>query len=86
MVPTKQGISIHPPREGRDWDTGLGVKSTGISIHPPRVGRDICITGKNLLAHISIHPPRVGRDDVFGSDTQEAVKFQSTLPREGRDV
>ena len=42
MVPTKRdkGISIHPPREGRDAEFIGGELLLDISIHPPREGRD----------------------------------------------
>ena len=38
----KLGISIHPPRAGRDKDsyTRQGRLAIFISIHPPRAGRD----------------------------------------------
>ena len=35
------GISIHPPRAGRDAQAGLIQATTKISIHPPRAGRDL---------------------------------------------
>ena len=57
------GISIHPPRVGRDQIVINFRLLLGISIHPPRVGRDTLTypaTDNNIM--ISIHPPRVGRD------------------------
>ena len=42
-------ISIHPPREGRDYASGRqGPAEGGISIHPPREGRDSCSARKVL--------------------------------------
>ena len=43
------GISIHPPRAGRDKALIGTVQNGKISIHPPRAGRDevlelICVT------------------------------------------
>ena len=40
---SRPGISIHPPRVGRDdlWTAYLGTGQ--ISIHPPRVGRDVSL-------------------------------------------
>ena len=34
------GISIHPPRAGRDAGASHDIGGEGISIHPPRAGRD----------------------------------------------
>ena len=57
------GISIHPPRVGRDCRDCWRTFRTKISIHPPRVGRDLVDAGSNAFNElISIHPPRVGRD------------------------
>ena len=36
-----RGISIHPPRVGRDFDVFCCCSASLISIHPPRVGRDV---------------------------------------------
>ena len=35
-----EGISIHPPRAGRDAIIDQALKLLSISIHPPRAGRD----------------------------------------------
>ena len=77
-----RGISIHPPRVGRDWSAvEPGAVPAGISIHPPRVGRDVGLRVRVLeAASISIHPPRVGRDSVYHMLRIRGSGFQSTLP------
>ena len=58
-----RGISIHPPRVGRDrLFLAIMQYANGISIHPPRVGRDAGVESDRRGLEISIHPPRVGRD------------------------
>ncbi len=56
------GISIHPPREGRDLINCTLRTDITISIHPPREGRDQNAQHKTYIKKISIHPPREGRD------------------------
>ena len=55
-------ISIHPPREGRDWAFQYLCWANPISIHPPREGRDMGTPMAGPFCAISIHPPREGRD------------------------
>ena len=56
------GISIHPPRAGRDVDAILSKGQSAISIHPPRAGRDgVPVgTGGNVFEFQSTRPVRGG--------------------------
>ena len=56
------GISIHPPRAGRDVQHPVILGNQDISIHPPRAGRDRAQGQHFEEIIISIHPPRAGRD------------------------
>ena len=56
------GISIRPPRAGRDIDEQVFVLVSVISISPPRAGRDSVVEPQMILPSISIRPPRAGRD------------------------
>ena len=78
-------ISIHAPREGRDYklDRFVGLLRI-ISIHAPREGRDGSGRRRERQAEISIHAPREGRDLDTPKETK--VYFISIhAPREGRD-
>ena len=75
------GISIHPPRVGRDHKNDGEQDNQDISIHPPRVGRD----GGDLMlfdavAQISIHPPREGRDTARVEEDGDANYFKPPSP------
>ena len=74
-------ISIHPPREGRDYKS-LGIlPGCLISIHPPREGRDPRGTNGDLPGEdISIHPPRVGRDSLPPRIPKSLCYFNPSLP------
>ena len=58
----RQGISIHPPREGWDDAFRFHLFAVLISIHPPREGWDIHLLVVDGVCNISIHPPREGWD------------------------
>ena len=78
-----RGISIHPPRAGRDKALcNLGV-CVNISIHPPRAGRDTGFWYRSVTMTISIHPPRAGRDLVCPCPISASHRFQSTRPVRG---
>ena len=84
---TRAGISIHPPRAGRDGEAlGDGQKANKISIHPPRAGRDLLRAGCPYHdPRISIHPPRAGRDTPNGPVLLDHQDFNPPSPcGEGR--
>ena len=78
------GISIHPPRAGRD--THAAFKPTGHilfqSTRPVR-GGTLVICGIPCTIPISIHPPRAGRDFLIAWIGKRIIKFQSTRPVRG---
>ena len=79
-----RGISIHPPRAGRDQCNTIAAHRGAISIHPPRAGRDLpCGLLPELPQGISIHPPRAGRDRCGVHRTRTFGGFQSTRPVRG---
>ena len=80
-------ISIHAPREGRDFHTQLlRRQSAAISIHAPREGRDIVSDrGREEQLHFNPRAPRGARLVLMRQD-----RFDLTIsihaPREGRDI
>ena len=56
------GISIHAPRVGSDFESLAYEYTLPISIHAPRVGSDLFIRRLRAERRISIHAPRVGSD------------------------
>ena len=86
VQPRSVGISIHPPRVGRDVVSFFVTTGIIISIHPPRVGRDFggCLLFR--FGHfISIHPPRVGRD-TSQPGRVDTILISIHPPRVGRDL
>ena len=79
------GISIHPPRAGRDTVGLLSVKRQGPfqSTRPVRGGTPARSLGFPFSA-ISIHPPRAGRD-VTDTKLEELTRISIHPPRAGRD-
>ena len=78
------GISIHPPRAGRDFNQ---VKKSRNSIkfqstRPVRGGTSMKKLWK-VTVNISIHPPRAGRDKRGKAHQQDHHEFQSTRPVRG---
>ena len=75
------GISIHPPRVGRDPRRNAPPPpGCFISIHPPRVGRD-----NSTLYHTGTPSTFQSTLPVWGGTEQEQavnaeIEFQSTLP------
>ena len=59
-----EGISIHPPRVGRDGPVGR-PRQRGPNFNPPSpCGEGLqAPKSEGVMVLISIHPPRVGRDD-----------------------
>ena len=80
------GISIHPPRAGRDCPSGdiCGVQKHFQSTRPVRGGTPsvAIITTERT---ISIHPPRAGRDVLVGVRAVRLLVISIHPPRAGRD-
>ena len=79
-------ISIHAPREGRDY-VPLDLKTDKfISIHAPREGRDKALIGTVQNGKISIHAPREGRDYAENGKALLNRDFNPRAPRGARPV
>ena len=82
LVENQPGISIHPPRVGRDPEQSRdSCGGIDISIHPPRVGRD-CRYHSGTLRPDHFNPPSpCGEGQIGGGFTCAKLGgFQSTLP------
>ena len=77
----KTGVSIHPPRVGRDSQfVSLFKGLLGVSIHPPRVGRDCANLSGCDIANGFNPPSPCGEGPIsFMLDVPLGL-FQSTLP------
>ena len=84
-VKRAQGISIHPPRAGRDDDVKYAGCFTDISIHPPRAGRDILDSIVNGVTEEfqSTRPVRGGTRICDCRSTGGRISIHP--PRAGRD-
>ena len=81
----RRNISIHAPREGRDYVSDYGFQPRfHISIHAPREGRDHTTIHVSKLLPISIHAPREGRDVVQGGIPSLSLYFNPRAPRGAR--
>ena len=79
------GISIHPPREGRDFFIFAGrLSQIVISIHPPRKGRDSA-SGLGPDQTIHFNPPSPQGEGLQREWANAVIvgRFQSTLPARG---
>ena len=78
-------ISIHSPREGRDYNTdGMGTKKL-ISIHSPREGRDRKFCREYFIAIFQSTRPARGETKLHPHEhAGAAISIHS--PREGRDA
>ena len=79
-------ISIHAPREGRDFIPDGGFSPTKISIHAPREGRD-CSAAQWACSHPIFQSTRPAR----GATPRRHRKLRRAeisihAPREGRDL
>ena len=79
------GISIHPPRAGRDISHGGPCGSPGISIHPPRAGRDL-IAAAIRRTQTDFNPPAPCGAGRFSDELIEIIdQISIHPPRAGRD-
>ena len=76
-------ISIHPPRAGRDVQTGDFGSYKEISIHPPRAGRDKLINCRIWLFFDFNPPAPCGAGPRRGDGEMDGCRFQSTRPVRG---
>ena len=79
----KGGISIHPPRAGRDYYSGSATQRIFISIHPPRAGRDerVSTSGEHFG---DFNPPApCGAGQLLTEYNTLTGLFQSTRPVRG---
>ena len=84
VVPAFMEISIHPPREGRDFCDGLTHEQIAISIHPPREGRDPpCPPLLEAGAGFQSTRPVRGGTGAFPVEKILDNGFQSTRPVRG---
>ena len=83
----KLGISIHPPRAGRDKDsyTRQGRLAIFQSTRPVRGGTSNT-SDSSPNNQISIHPPRAGRDRIQHNLCHILLWISIHPPRAGRDV
>ena len=79
------GISIHPPRVGRDYERDQYAAVTAqFQSTLPVWGGTLPAAALTMEAIISIHPPRVGRDECSESDS-DYISISIHPPRVGRD-
>ena len=81
-----EGISIHPPRAGRDAIIDQALKLLSISIHPPRAGRDLMMLSMLVVLPIfqSTRPVRGGTTTIASLSGSKKISIHP--PRAGRDT
>ena len=82
LVDPETGISIHPPRAGRDGgNTCPSALAASISIHPPRAGRDPPTGGRVEISACDFNPPApCGAGLLIGGDGQKRKNFNPPAP------
>ena len=82
----RRGISIHPPRVGRDCYRGCCRQGRYISIHPPRVGRDYRPgAARSFMQHFN-PPSPCGEGPAILVPMQRGEVISIHPPRVGRDI